>query len=163
VLAASLAGITPRMTEISGYHRIWIDHTTEVDAALPAVMAVLSDMDQWASWTPGLTEVLRDKGEPVGVGTRFTMRIKPASFHPPLPVPCKLLRLEPTLIEWGGDMLGSVIRHRFELSALSPTRTRVRQFEYATRVVALLGRIAEPGIYKHDRRWQEALGKRLAA
>jgi uncharacterized protein YndB with AHSA1/START domain len=150
------------MAQISGYHRIWIDHTSEVDAPLATVMAVLADLDQWATWTPGLSEVQRKKHEPVCVGTRFTMRVKPAPFHPPVPVPCKLLRLEPALIEWGADALGSVVRHRFELTELSPTRTRVHQFEYATKVMALLGRIAEPGIHKHDLRWQEALGKRFA-
>jgi uncharacterized protein YndB with AHSA1/START domain len=151
------------MPHIHGYHRIWIDHTSEVAAPLAKVMALLSDLDQWASWTPGLSEVRRDKSKPVSVGTRFTMRIKPAAFHPPLPVPCKLLRLEPTLIEWGGDALGSEVRHRFELKELSATRTRVRQLEYATKVMALLGRIAEPGILRHDLRWQKALGTRLAA
>jgi uncharacterized protein YndB with AHSA1/START domain len=151
------------MAEIRGYHRIWIDHTTEVDAPLAKVMALLSDLDQWASWTPGLSEVQRRQHEPVRVGTRFTLRIKPAPFHPPLPVPCKLYRLEPNLIEWGGDALGSVVRHRFELSELSPVRTRVRQLEYATNVMAVLARIAEPGILKHDLRWQEALSVRAAA
>jgi hypothetical protein len=151
------------MAEISGYHRIWIDHTTEVEAPLASVMTLLADLDQWAVWTPGLTEVQRDKHKPVQVGMRFTMRVKPAAFHPPLPVPCKLLRLEPSLIEWGADALASVVRHRFELTELSATRTRVRQYEYATNVMALLGRIAEPGILKHDLRWQEALGTRLAA
>lgn len=151
------------MAEISGYHRIWIDHTLEVDAPVEAVMALLTDLDNWPSWTPGLTAVTRKSGEPVHVGSRFTMHVKPAPFHPPLPVACKMLRMEPTLIEWGGDMLRSIVRHRFELSALGPIKTRVRQFEYATNVVALLGRIAEPGIYKHDLRWQEALRDRLAA
>jgi hypothetical protein len=56
-----------------------------------------------------------------------------------------------------------VVRHRFELSELSPTRTRVRQLEYATNVMAVLARVAERGIYRHDLRWQEALGARLAA
>lgn len=151
------------MPDIRGYHRIWIDHTSEIDAPLAKVMTLLADIDQWAAWTPGLTEVVRDKGQSVRAGIRFTMRIKPAPFHPPLPVPCKLYRLEPSLIEWGGDALASTVRHRFELSELSPTRTRVHQVEYATNIMALLARIAEPGIYKHDKRWQDALATRLSA
>lgn len=142
--------------------RTWIDHTSEIEAPTAAVMALLTDIDQWSSWTPGLTEVRRASRAPLRVGDRFTMLIKPAAFHPPLPVPCKLYRLEPDCIEWGGDVLASTVRHRFELTALSPTRTRVHQLEYATNVLALLARIAEPGIYKHDLRWQNALGGRFA-
>jgi hypothetical protein len=151
------------MPEIGGYRRTWIDHTSEVEAPLGAVMALLSDLDQWPAWTPGLSAIERDTSQPVRVGTRFTMRVKPAPFHPPLPLRCKVYRLEPSLIEWGGDALASSVRHRFALSELSATRTRVHQVEYATNVLAVIARIAEPGILKYDLRWQNALGTRLAA
>jgi hypothetical protein len=143
-----------------GKRRTWIDHTNEIAASSEVVMAALSDIDAWASWTPGLTGVKRRPG-PLAAGQSFTMLIKPASFHPPLHVKCKLLKLTPTYIEWGGDLLGSVVRHSFELTPLPDGRTRVRQYEYATGVFALIGRIAEPGIHKHDLRWQNALREKL--
>jgi hypothetical protein len=38
----------------------------------------------------------------------------------------------------------------------------VRQLEYATNLLAVLALIAEPGIRKHDLRWQNALRDRFA-
>ena len=143
-----------------GARRTWIDHTSEIAANSGAVMAALTDIDAWASWTPGLAGVTRRPG-PLAVGSSFTMLVKPAAFHPPLKVPCKVFTMTPTLIEWGGDLLGSVVRHSFELTPLDGGATRVRQLEYATGILALLARIAEPGIYKHNLRWQEALRDRL--
>lgn len=148
---------------MSDYRRTWIDHTSEVAASAAQIMALLSDLDRWPSWTPGLVEMQRKLGEPVRVGTKFTMRVKPAPFHPPLPVRCQISRLDPTVIEWGGNVLGSEARHRFELSALSPTRTRVHQIEYATGLLARIARIAEPGILKFNLRWQDALAQKLTA
>jgi hypothetical protein len=145
-----------------GFRRTWIDHTTDVPANIEHVAALLHDLDSWPSWTPGLTEVRRSKSTPPRPGGKFTMMIKPASFHPPLPVPCMLLKLEPTYIEWGGGFAGSVVRHSWELTQVGPDLTRVRQLEYATNAIALLTLIAEPGIYKHDLRWQNALGAYFA-
>jgi uncharacterized protein YndB with AHSA1/START domain len=144
------------------YRRTWIDHTVDVEASSEAVFRLMSDIDGWPSWVPGMTELRRVDREPPRVGTRFTMMIKPARFHPPLPIPCVLKKLEPGGLEWGADLLGSRARHRFEFEALSPARTRVHQVEYATDALALLARIAEPGIYKHNLRWQNALRDRLA-
>jgi hypothetical protein len=142
----------------SGYRRTWIDHTNDVPASLADVSKLLSDIDGWPSWTPGLTEVRRSKrnGGPKP-GNKFTMLIKPASFHPPLPIPCVLFKLDPNYLEWGGGIGSSKVRHSFELTELGPKRTRVRQVEFATNVLAVIARIAEPGIYKHDLRWQNAL------
>ena len=148
------------LSDLLNARRIWIDHTAEIAASSAAVMAALTDIDAWSSWTPGLVGVQRRPG-PLAVGSTFTMLVKPAAFHPPLKIPCKVQRLTPTLIEWGGDVLGSVARHSFELTPLDSGGTRVRQLEYATGILALLARIAEPGIYKHNLRWQEALRDKL--
>ncbi|HEX5658625.1 MAG TPA: SRPBCC family protein [Polyangiales bacterium] len=145
-----------------GFRRTWIDHTSDVPASIADVAALLHDIDGWPSWTPGLTEIRRNKKKPPAPGSKFTMMVKPASFHPPLPVPCMLTKLEPNYIEWGGGALGSIIRHSFELTQVSPDLTRVRQLEFATNVLAVATLIAEPGIYKHDLRWQNALGAHFA-
>lgn len=145
-----------KVAAMSDKRRTWIDHTIDIEASSESIMAALTDIDAWARWTPGLTEVKRRPG-PLALGQKFTMLIKPASFHPPLHVACKLLQLTPTYIEWGGDLLGSVVRHSFEVTSLGAGRTRVRQYEYATGLLALLARVAEPGIHKHNLRWQNAL------
>lgn len=146
-----------------GYRRTWIDHTSDVHASARDVYELLADVDGWPRWVPGVTAVQRPGRGKMAVGDRFTFMLKPASFHPPLPIPCRLLKLEPTLIEWGGGIPGSVARHSFALNELGPKRTRVRQIVYATNLLALVARIAEPGIYKHDLRMQNALGEYLAA
>jgi uncharacterized protein YndB with AHSA1/START domain len=147
--------------EAGGYRRTWIDHALEIEASAQQVYELLVDVDAWPSWTPGLTAIRRTSQGALREGERFTMLIKPAKFHPPLPLPCKALEISPGRIAWGGGVLGSVVRHVFTIEALSPTRTRLHQLEYATNALALLARVAEPGIYKHDLRWQNAMRDRL--
>ena len=149
--------------EPGGYRRTWIDHTNEIEGSAADVYALLADIDGWPSWTPGLTAIRRRASGKPQVGQRFTMMIKPASFHPPLPIPCVLYELGPQRIVWGGGGLGSVVRHSFEIEPLGPSRCRVRQFEYATNVLAVLAIVAQPGIYKHDLRMQNALRDRFAS
>jgi Polyketide cyclase / dehydrase and lipid transport len=145
-----------------GFRRTWIDHTVDVEASTGEVYDLLADIDGWPSWTPGLTAIKRKgKGRPA-VGQRFTMYFKPAPFHPPLPVPCELYELSPQRIVWGGGIPGSLVRHSFEISELGANRSRVRQLEFATNLIAVLTLIAEPGIYKHDLRMQNALRDKFA-
>jgi len=154
----------PAMSEESrGYRRTWIDHTVEVEAGIGDVHALLTDIDGWPAWTPGLTRISRKAQGPWKAGQKFTMHIKPASFHPPLPVPCETFEVSAKRLVWGGGIPGSQIRHSFDLSELGPKRTRVHQLEYATNLLAIVTRIAEPGIYKHDLRWQNALRDKFAS
>lgn len=149
--------------ESGGYRRTWIDHTSDVHASARDVYELLADVDGWPRWVPGITAVTRPGRGKLAVGDRFTVMLKPASFHPPLPLPCRLFKLEPTLLEWGGGIPGSTVRQSFALNELGPKRVRVRQISYATNLIAFFGRIAEPGIYKHDLRMQNALGEYLAS
>jgi hypothetical protein len=144
-------------TARKGLVRTWIDDSFEVEAGADTLYALLSDIDGWPSWTPGLTAIKRKPGAALTPGGGFTMVLAPG-----LRLPCKLYTREPGRIEWGGDLLGSVIRHRFELTALSPTRTRVKHVEYATNLLAVLTLPAEKGIYAHDKRWSKAIQKRFA-
>jgi hypothetical protein len=148
--------------EAGGFRRTWIDHTLEIEGSADDVSALLLDIDGWPSWCPGLTAVKRKGTAKPKPGDRFTMMIKPASFHPPIPVPCELYEISPQRIVWGGGLPGSVVRHSFDIEALGVKRSRVRQYEYATNLLAVLALIAEPGIRKHDLRWQNALRDRFA-
>jgi hypothetical protein len=148
--------------QAGGFRRTWIDHTLEVEGSAEEVGALLADVDGWPSWCPGLSAIKRKGTGKLKPGDRFTMMIKPASFHPPLPVPCELYEIGPSRIVWGGGLPGSLVRHSFEVESLSPKRSRVRQLEYATNLLAVLALIAEPGIRKHDLRWQNALRDRFA-
>ncbi|MFM2416236.1 MAG: Polyketide cyclase / dehydrase and lipid transport [Pseudomonadota bacterium] len=139
-----------------GLVRIWFDETREVDTSASELFALLGDLDAWPSWTPGLKAIKRKPG-PIVPGTHFTMVLAPA-----IALPCKLYVSEPGRVEWGGDFLGSVIRHRFELTALSPTRTRLRHVEYATNLLAFFTLAVERVIHAHDLRWTRAIEKRFA-
>jgi hypothetical protein len=142
--------------------RIWVDHTSDLGASVDTVARLLFDIDGWPSWTPGLAAVWRIGKEPIEVGTRFVMVLRPAG--PVLaPTPTRILRLDrDRLIEWGGGLLGSEVRHRFELEAAGEGRCRVRHVEHATgwlTRIDTLARIAE----RHDLRWSAALEARFAA
>lgn len=144
--------------------RTWIDYSVEVAASADELYALLSDLDAWPQWTPGLLG-LRRREAPLAVGARFSMLLS-APVIGRLALPCQLYVLEPTRIEWGGDLLGerlgSSIRHRFELQALSPTRTRLRQIECASGLFALLLRPFEHLAHRHDRSWSDAIVQRFA-
>ncbi|MFT3921170.1 MAG: SRPBCC family protein [Myxococcales bacterium] len=148
-------------TTAKGFKRIWIDYTVEVDASEAELSALLSDIDHWPSWTPGLKAIKRKSNGDFGVGTHFVMVLEVKGL-PGLPLPCELFVKEPRRIEWGGGALGSVIRHRFELTSLGPTRTSLRHVEYATNLLALVTLPAEKGIHGHDRRWSNAIRARFA-
>lgn len=147
-------------TTAKGFRRIWIDYTVEVDASESELSALLSDIDAWPSWTPGLRAIKRKPDGAIGVGTRFTMVLDMKGLG--LPLPCQLFVKEPRRIEWGGGGLGSVIRHRFELTPIGAARTSLRHVEYATNLLALLTLPAEKGIHAHDRRWSNAIRARFA-
>jgi hypothetical protein len=144
----------------SGKRRIWIDHSSALGAPLEAVSALLHNIDAWPRWSPGLLAILRNKASVPRVGGVFVMIVRPEGA-PIAPVPCTLLKLEPTLIEWGGGAGGSVIRHRFELEATGSATCRVRQLEYATGLLALLTRPIEKIARRHDLAWSHALERRF--
>jgi NAD(P)-dependent dehydrogenase (short-subunit alcohol dehydrogenase family) len=140
--------------------RVWIDHTSEFRAPPPEVELLLSDIDGWPAWTPGLLAVRRKRNGPIRVGSSFTLVVK-LKGAPPALLPCKVLRLEPGLVEWGGTIGGAEIRHRFEVTALEGERCRVRQLEYATGWLGQLARPFEAAAAAHDRAWSDALVARF--
>jgi|GEM_PF-249385 len=148
-------------TTAKGFKRIWIDYTVEVDASEAELGALLSDIDAWPRWTPGLKAIKRKPSGEFPVGTRFTMVLEMKGL-PGLPLPCQLFVKEPRRIEWGGGGLGSIIRHRFELTPLGASRTSLRHVEYATNLLALVTLPAEKAIHGHDRRWSNAIRARFA-
>lgn len=155
---ASAAITSPKDTGSSG--RVWIDHTSELNADVDEVEALLRDIDRWPSWTPGLLAVRRRDHGPIRHKSRFTMVLKPKGALPAA-IPCKVLRLEPGILEWGGGIAGSMIRHSFQYEAIEGGGTRVRHLEYATGLLDHLTRPVEHIAARHDRAWSEALEARF--
>jgi hypothetical protein len=150
------------MSEVgSGFRRTWIDHTVDVAASPGEVYALLSNIDGWPSWTPGLTRLKRKGAGPWQAGQKFTMYIRAGSL-PPVPVPCETYEVGPERIVWGGGVPGSVIRHSFEIKPLGAGASRVRQLEFATNLLAVLTLVVEPFIYQHDLHMQNALRDKFA-
>lgn len=140
--------------------RTWIDHTCDVHASAETLYALLSDVDGWPSWTPGLREIKRGTRGFVGPGARFTMVLDHPRFGA-LKLPIVMYENQPLRMVWGGGGFGSIIRHSFELTAISTNRTRLHNVEYATGFLALLAFPLERFAYDHDFRWSETIRTRF--
>lgn len=145
--------------ESNGSRRVWIDHVSELGAGAETVATLLRDIDGWPTWTPGLRAIRRKAG-PLQVGTSFVMMLKMGSL-PTTPLPCKVFRLEPNFIEWGGGFAGGFIRHSFAIEAIAPGRCRLRHVEYATGWLGLLTRPVEKIAYRHDKGWSVEIERRF--
>jgi hypothetical protein len=143
-------------------HRDWIDLTLEIDTNPDALFALLSDLDGWQGWTPGLVAIWRNKKKEVAVGTHFAMVLAFPVLRR-IVLPCQVYVWRPDRLEWGGGFLGARVRHRFELERLPDGRTRLRHVEYATGLLALLFRPFEAFAHRHDRTWSETIQTRFAA
>lgn len=140
--------------------RTWIDHTCDVNASAETLYALLSDVDGWPDWTPGLRAIERRNQGFVGSGARFTMHLE----HPKLGVlklPTVMYENQPLRMVWGGGGVGSVIRHSFELLPIDAGRTRLRHVEYATGALALATLPFEKFAHDHDYRWSETIRTRF--
>jgi hypothetical protein len=141
----------------------WIDRTSEVETDRDTLYALLSDIDLWPEWTPGLKSIVRvkqrqGKAEP---GALFVMNIE-APLIRRLILPCVMYQNTPDRIEWGGGVLGSTIRHYMELTPLGPGRTRLRHVECASGLLAVFGRPARGFAHMHDARWSQTIEDRFA-
>jgi Polyketide cyclase / dehydrase and lipid transport len=142
--------------------RTWIDRRSLLDAPLPEVWALLTDVGGWPAWTPGLRAIRRRPGALEPGKTRFWMHIE----MPPLPallVPCELEALDEQRIAWGGGVGGSRISHRFELTGFADGRTEVRHVEEASGLLAQVLRPFEPIFIAHDEQWSNAIEARFGA
>lgn len=143
--------------------RVWIDHTSKLNVGAETLHALLSDIDGWPTWTPGLLAILRfNKSQKLRLGTPFMMLLKPQGA-PPAPVPCFVLALTPNVIEWGGGIGSSVIRHRFEITETGPGRCELRQLEYATGLLAWITRPIEKIAGRHDLGWSLEIERKFGA
>lgn len=143
-------------TNVRGFCRVWVDYTVDVNLPQAQLYAFLRDIDAWPSWTPGLRGLQR---KPNG---SFVMRLQLGKLPFDLRLPCELFTDEPHCIEWGGGIPTSVIRHRFELSAIDAQHTQLRHVEYATNLLALVSYPLESWIRAHDRRWSNVIRARFA-
>ncbi len=149
-------------TEKQGFRRTWIDESVEIDADREQLFELLRNIDGWPDVVPGLQRILRPGSGPVGVGTRFVMVLKMNPRTPPIFLPCKVYELGPDRMEWGGGGFGSVIRHYIELEPLADGRTRMRQVEYATGLLALLTLPVEKAANRFDQGWFKGIRERFA-
>ncbi len=142
--------------------RDWIDLTLDVDASPQTLFALLSDLDTWQAWTPGLVAIWRDRSRAVAVGSRFVMVLAFPVLRR-LVLPCQVYVWQPDCLEWGGGPSWSGVRHRLELAPLPDGRTRLRHVEFATGMLAPLLWPFEGFAYRHDRSWSEAIRARFAS
>ncbi|HEX5361573.1 MAG TPA: hypothetical protein VFW49_10865 [Fluviicoccus sp.] len=138
----------------------WIDRTSDIRTDLDTLYALLSDLDRWPEWTPGLRAIVRRGKGVAAPGDAFLM-VLDAPVIRALPLPCTVYRNEPNYLEWGGGALGSVIRHSLELTAIDANTTRLRHVEYATGLLAVLTRPVARLARGHDMRWSDAIEARF--
>jgi hypothetical protein len=140
--------------------RTWIDHTCDVHTSAETLYALLSDVDGWPSWTPGLRAIKRREQGFVGPGARFVMHLAHPKFGE-VKLPTVMYENQPLRMEWGGGGFGSVIRHSMELTPIDADHTRLRHVEYATGLLALVTLPFEKFAYDHDFRWSETIRTRF--
>lgn len=140
--------------------KTWIDHTSVIQTDIDTLYALLSNIDAWASWTPGLRSIKRFNQGFAKPGSYFLMTLD-APFIKRLVLPNVVFQNDKHRIEWGGGVLGSSIRHSMELTALDAHTTRLRHIEYATGLLAILTWPAASFAYRHDLGWSKAIEARF--
>jgi len=152
---------TSTLADARRLRRDWIDLSVDVEASPHELFALLSDLDGWQAWTPGLLAIWRNTRKPVAVGSRFAMVLAFPVLQRVV-LPCQVYAWRADCLEWGGGPTWSGVRHRFELTPLSDGRTRLRHVEYATGLLGLLFRPFEAFAHRHDRTWSETIHARFA-
>ncbi len=138
----------------------WIDHTSVIQTDIDTLYALLSDIDAWPDWTPGLRAISRFKKGPMTPGACFLMTLE-APWVKRLFLPNVVYQNDRHRIEWGGGLWGSTIRHVMELTAMDARTTSLRHVEYATGVLCMLAWPAANFAYRHDLRWSQAIEARF--
>jgi len=139
------------------FKRTWIDETVTINASVEQLHGLLKDFDGWPRWTRGLRAIKRRDRSPLQVGTRFTMVLDPG-----IPLGCKIFAYDNERLEWGGGVGSSVVRHSFEIKALTSETCELRHLEYATGALAVLAFPLERGIYAYDHRWTDTIVSQFA-
>lgn len=140
----------------------WIDHTSDLPADIDTVYALLSDIDRWPQWTPGLRAIHRRQRGFAAPGSFFLMTLE-APIVRRLVLPNVVYRNDRQRIEWGGGLLGSVIRHSLTLTPIDRHTTRLRHLEYSSGLLCLAAWPAAGFAHMHDLRWSRAIEAHFAA
>ena len=153
----------PPVKEVAGLKHYWVDEQFEVGASRSDVFARLSDLRSWPSWAPGIAGFVRRGDAPLREGDHFLFMPKLAFIPFPLVMPCKVYRMDERCIEWGLGLLGSEVRHRFELTPTGPERTRVRHVEYASNLMAIVAAPAAPIALRFNRSLSKGVQRQFPA
>lgn len=138
----------------------WIDHTSVIQTDIDTLYTLLSDIDNWPSWTPGLRSIKRFSRGFAAPGSFFLMTLD-APIIQRLVLPTVMYCNDRHRIEWGGGALGSAIRHFMELTALDGRTTRLRHVEYSTGLLCIGAFPAANFARKHDLRWSRTIEERF--
>jgi uncharacterized membrane protein len=138
----------------------WIDHTSVIQTDIDTLYALLADIDNWPTWTPGLRSIKRFKKGFAKPGSFFLMTLD-APIIKRLVLPNVVYQNERHRIEWGGGALGSSIRHFMALTALDDHTTRLRHVEYSTGLLCIAACPAASFARMHDMRWSQAIEARF--
>lgn len=136
--------------------KTWIDRTSVIQTNIDTLYALLSDIDNWPNWTPGLCSIKRVKKGVAQPGSFFLMTLE-APVIKRLVLPNVVFQNDKHRIEWGGGALGSSIRHSMSLTAIDANTTQLRHLEYATGLLAILSWPAAGFAHRHDLRWSQAI------
>jgi hypothetical protein len=140
--------------------QVWIDLTSTIDTDIDTLYALLSDIENWPTWTPGLTSIRRFGKGFMGPGTFFLMTME-APFIKRLVLPIRVIENNRDRIEWGGGALGSTIRHFLELKAVDAHTTSLRHVEYSTGLLCIGAWPAAGFARHHDMRWSDTIEARF--
>lgn len=136
--------------------KVWIDRTSVIQTDMDSLYALISDIDNWPTWTPGLCAIKRRGHGFAHAGSHFLMVLE-APLIKRLLLPTVMYQNDKHRMEWGGGALGSHIRHAMVLKALDANTTQLRHIEYATGLLAILTWPAANFAHRHDLRWSQAI------
>ena len=140
--------------------RCWMNETFEIEASVQDVFAFLSAIDDWSNWVPRLRSVVRASDGPARVGTRFLAVVEMPVLQRVV-TPCRIVRWDLHTLEWGAGPAWACVRHRFDLTPLGPTRTKVQHTERSRGPLALIFRPFEAMAHEFNRGWSRALQARF--
>lgn len=105
-----------------------IETACDINASVEKVWQVLMDFSAYVDWNPFIPVL---EGE-ARLGAKLIVKIIPVGKKPMVFKPVMTVLKEPELLRWRGKFLLSCLfdgEHSFELTSLSPDKTRLSHYE----------------------------------